>query len=262
MSTSKPSRTPSIESLDRGLTVLRAVADSKKLLSVDDLASLVNVDRSSAFRFVQTLRRRGFLGTSASQTGRHHFTLGSEIWRLSKQYNWGGMLKSVAAQPLKLLSVQVNATAHLAMRVGHDVHFISAENCGRTIFIGGQEGTEGPVHCMAHGKATLVDMDRSQLCTTLGNNALQKYTERTISDIETLSKNLSLAKSRGFAADEGEYQEGLCGFAAPIRVEGDDILGSVGILLPCVRSYLINYRTYAEPVCKAADIIGELLRPH
>src|SRR5579864_8126558 len=96
---------PFIQSLDRGLTILQAVALSKQPISLGELAELLSVDRSSAFRLAQTLRRRGFLSTPA---GRKDYILGSAIWTLSRQYDWSNMLVRVAHQELKSLANGLN----------------------------------------------------------------------------------------------------------------------------------------------------------
>jgi IclR family transcriptional regulator, acetate operon repressor len=64
MSAASNRKTASIQSLDRALTILQAVARSKQPLSLEELAHLLSVSRSSAFRLTNTLKRRGFLSHS------------------------------------------------------------------------------------------------------------------------------------------------------------------------------------------------------
>ena len=77
--------TPSIQSLDRGLFILEAVAKSSDPVALADLTYLLGIDRSSVFRLANTLKRRGFL---ANPNGRKNYVLGSSIWRLSRNYDW------------------------------------------------------------------------------------------------------------------------------------------------------------------------------
>src|ERR1700744_583722 len=104
---------PFIQSLDRGLTILQTVALSKQPVSLGELAELLGIDRSSAFRLAHTLRRRGFL---SCPPGRKDYVLGSSMWTLSRQYDWSNVLVKVAHPELNLLATQVNETAHLAIR--------------------------------------------------------------------------------------------------------------------------------------------------
>src|SRR5258705_428357 len=74
--------TPLIQSLDRGLFILEAVAKSSAPVALGDLTDLMGIDRTSVFRLANTLKRRGFL---TSPNGRKDYVLGSSIRELAKQ---------------------------------------------------------------------------------------------------------------------------------------------------------------------------------
>src|SRR5436309_5720394 len=74
-------QTPSIQSLDRGLFILETVAKSNEPVPLGQLTVLLGIDRSSAFRLANTLKRRGFL---ANPSGRKDYILGPSICRLSR----------------------------------------------------------------------------------------------------------------------------------------------------------------------------------
>src|SRR5580698_9958660 len=152
--------TPPIQSLDRGLIILEAVAKSSNPVSLADLTTILGIDRSSAFRLANTLKRRGFL---AYPTGRKDYILGSSMWRLSHRYDWGNMLIRVANKQLKLLAAQINETAHLAIREGKYALFIDHAAVSNVIAVAGQVGELVPLYCTAHGKALLADADEREL---------------------------------------------------------------------------------------------------
>jgi DNA-binding IclR family transcriptional regulator len=58
--------TPSIQSLDRGLLILEAVGKSPQPVSLGQLTAMLGIDRSSAFRLANTLKRRGYLANSSA----------------------------------------------------------------------------------------------------------------------------------------------------------------------------------------------------
>ena len=88
--------TPSIQSLDRGLLILEAVGKSPEPVSLGQLAAMLGIDRSSAFRLANTLKRRGYL---ANPSAGRDYLLGPSVWRLSRRYDWSRMLVRVASQP-------------------------------------------------------------------------------------------------------------------------------------------------------------------
>ena len=83
--------------------------------SLDKLADLLAIDRSSVYRLANTLKRRGFL---VYPSGGKDYILGPSIWRLSRQYDWSNMLIKVSHDQLNLLASRTNETAHLAVREG------------------------------------------------------------------------------------------------------------------------------------------------
>src|SRR5215470_19282692 len=105
--------TPPIQSLDRGLVILEAVSRSSEPVSLAELTGLLGIDRSSAFRLANTLKRRGFLAYPA---GRKDYILGPALWRLSHTYDWGTMLIRVSREHLERLANETNETTHLAIR--------------------------------------------------------------------------------------------------------------------------------------------------
>lgn len=251
----KGAQLPLIQSLDRGLAILQAVARAKEPVSLGELAELLDIDRSSAFRLAHTLRRRGFL---ACPPGRKDYVLGSSMWTLSRQYDWNNMLVKVAHPELKLLAAQINETAHLAIREGKSALFIDSAHARNVIAVAGQSGELVPLHCTAHGKALLADLDERELRALFGAGPLQMFTRTTITSIKALAKECAIIHELGYAADESEYAPELRCIAAPIRF-GKDIVGSIGISAPSQRFSKDLYPEYAEKVCGVATRISNTL---
>jgi IclR family transcriptional regulator, acetate operon repressor len=257
MRTKKSPQAPLIQSLDRGLTILQFVAQSKQPVSLGDLATLIGVDRSSAFRLAHTLRRRGFL---SCPPGRKDYVLGSSMWMLSRQYDWSNMLIKVAHLELKLLASQINETAHLAIREGKCALFIDSAHANHVIAVAGQTGELVPLYCTAHGKALLADADEVSLRKHFGPGPLQKYSNTTITSIKTLAKECAAIREQGYATDDSEYMPGVRCIAAAIHF-GNEIVGSIGISAPASRFAKNAIPEYAEKVRSVADRIGEHLTP-
>lgn len=252
----KAAQIPFIQSLDRGLTILQAVATSHQPVTLGELSELLGVDRSSAFRLAQTLRRRGFLSSPA---GRKDYILGSAMWTLSRQYDWSNMLVRVAHQELKALANGLNETAHLAIREGKSALFIDSVHARHVIVVAGQTGELVPLHSTAHGKALLADLEEKDLRTIFGADSLPKFTKTTIKTIPALVKECVGIRERGYAVDEAEYMEGMRCVAAPIRLNNGMIVGSIGISAPASRFLKEHYSSYSKSVVQCARKIGELL---
>ena len=251
-----PNQTPSIQSLDRGLTILEAVAKSAGPMSLGELTDLMNIDRSSVFRLAGTLKRRGFLAYPA---GRKDYILGPSLWRLAHKYDWGNMLIKVSHEQLKLLAAQTKETAQLAMREGKQALFIDSAATNQVISVSGRIGELTPLHCTAHGKALIGDLDLAELEAVFGDSPLQAYTKRTVGSLRQLAKLCKETKARGFAIDDEEYIEGVRCVAAPIRAEDGQVIGAIGISAPLTRFPTKRYETCGKQVTKIAQQISNLL---
>ena len=251
-----PRETQPIQSLDRGLVILEAVANSNDPVSLAELTNLVGIDRSSVFRLAFTLKRRGFLTYPA---GRKDFILGPALWRLSHRYDWGTMLIRVSQEHLKQLAKRTNETVHLAIREGRSALFIDHAAANHVIAVSGQTGEMVPLHCTAHGKALLAGLSREELRTIFGSTPLSIHTKQTIATLTDLAKACAEIQEQGYATDDAEFREGLRCVAAPIRAQRGMIVGSIGISAPAERFPMERYPECSEQVRAVADEISARL---
>jgi IclR family acetate operon transcriptional repressor len=250
----EPRETPSIQSLDRGLLILEAVGKSPEPVSLAPLAAMLGIDRSSAFRLANTLRRRGFLANASA--GRDYI-LGHSVWRLSHQYDWSKMLVTVAHEHLKALAAETNETAHLALREGRRALFIDHVASKHVIAVSGQTGEFVPLHCTSHGKALLADFTERDLIKLFSGKPLKAYTKNTIQSVRALANACEAIRAWGFASDQEEYTEGVCCIAAPIRNRDVAVIASIGISAPAARFPRDREKEYAERVLATAMQIGQ-----
>ena len=244
---------PSVQSLDRGLVILEAVARSREPVSLGDLTNLLGIDRSSVFRLAATLKRRGFL---ANPSKRKDYILGSSMWRLSTQYDWENMLITLSHELVKSLARQINETAHLALREGKQALFIDHASVNHVISVSGQTGELVPLYCTAHGKALLADLDLHALQAFFGTEALHAYTERTNTSIEQLARECAQIKVQGFATDDAEFNDGIRCVAAPIRDRDGRVVASIGISAPTNRFPKDRIPDYGSKVVEIARQIS------
>jgi DNA-binding IclR family transcriptional regulator len=249
--------TRSIQSLDRGLAILEAVAKSTEPVSLGELTNLLGIDRSSVFRLANTLKRRGFL---AYPGARKDFILGPSLWRLSREYDWSKTLILVSHDHLRNLAAATNETAHLAVREGKSALFIDHVMSSHVITISGQTGELVPLYATAHGKALLADYDKRALTSLLGSGSLRAWTGQTCTSVSKLAEICEETRRRGFSTDDGEYQEGIRCVAAPIHNEQGLVIGSIGISAPALRFSEDLYNICGAKVLHATKQIEAMLR--
>lgn len=248
--------TPPIQSLDRGLVILEAVAASTTPVPLKHLTDLIGIDRSSVFRLANTLRQRRFL---ANPKGSNDYILGPTAWRLSRRY--GRNVLGMFFHPyLEELTTKLGETSHFAVREGDQAFFIDHHlPIGQVVSVAGQTGEFAPLHCTAHGKALLAEFDVAALQELLGRAPLRGYTRNTIISLTRLARVCRRVRSTGFALDDGEYLPEVRCLAAPIRDPNGEIVASVGISSPVTRLRRPLIARAAAEVVAAARAISKSL---
>jgi IclR family transcriptional regulator, acetate operon repressor len=249
--------TPSVQSVERALSVLEAVAKSSEPVALGQLTAVLGIDPSSVFRLANTLKRRGFL---ANPNGRKHYVLGPSVWRLSREYDWSRMLISICREHVKTLATRTGETAHLAVREARQVFFVDHYASGKQgVIVPGQTGKLLPLHCTAHGKALLADFSLPELKALYGSTSLKKYTARTIVSLRELAKACARVTSDGYALDAAEYLDDVSCVAAPLRDRSGLVIASIGASAPATRLSNGRDATLAQHVCDVARQINAVL---
>ena len=249
--------TPPVQSVERALSLLEAVARSEEPVPLAHLTEVLGIDPSSVFRLANTLKRRGFL---ANPNGRKHYVLGPAVWRLSREYDWSRMLISICREAVRALATRTGETAHLAVREGRDVFFIDHHASGdQGVIVAGLTGKLMPLHCTAHGKALLADYGLTELKALYGTTPLERYTARTTVTLPDLAKACTRVRAEGFSSDDGEYLEDVRCVAAPVRDRAGLVIGSIGVSAPATRMAGGRDSVLAQHVCDTAGHINALL---
>ncbi|MGH8637975.1 MAG: IclR family transcriptional regulator [Burkholderiales bacterium] len=251
--------TPPVQSVERALSLLEAVAQSAEPVPLAQLTQVLGIDPSSVFRLANTLKRRGFL---ANPNGRKHYVLGPAVWRLSREYDWSRMLISICREAVKALAARTGETAHLAVREGREVLFIDHHaSHDQGVIVPGQTGKLMPLHCTGHGKALLADFGLPELKALYGTTPLERYTARTIVSLPDLARACARVQARGYSIDDGEYLEDVRCVAAPLRDRAGLVIGSIGVSAPATRMPGGRDAVQGQHVRDTATHINALLSP-
>ncbi|MBT5413736.1 MAG: hypothetical protein HOH66_14295 [Rhodospirillaceae bacterium] len=116
----------------------------------------------------------------------------------------------------------------MAVLDGFDARNIDRVEADRLLRGGAAQGALYPAHCTASGKVLLAGLDPSAWRRYRANAHLSAFTSRTITSLDTLEPELRLIRLRGYALDDGEYEDGLMCIAAPVY-SADSVVAVIGI---------------------------------
>ena len=244
--------TPIIQSLDRGLVLLDAVAKARGPVSLPQLSKVLDIDRSSVFHLVNTLAKRGYL---AQVPGSKEYVLGSAVWSMTSQLEPHELLTTVARDSVAKLAQVTGETTHLVALNGRCIVFLDHELTSHRVGVSASCGSDVPLHLTSVGKALLVDFDREQLVELFGNVPFPTPTKRSIASIDDLFAECKRVKKRGFAIDDEEAAEGIRCVAAPIRDSAGVVIAAIGISAP---SHRLTEKRCIESGVQVMHIAGEI----
>jgi DNA-binding IclR family transcriptional regulator len=84
-----------------------------------------------------------------------------------------------------------------------------------------------PAHCTAGGKVLLTWRDPWRASVLAA--PLERHTERTVTSTDAVLEELETVRARGHAIEDGEYQDGVRGIAAPVFSPAGEAIAALGI---------------------------------
>jgi DNA-binding IclR family transcriptional regulator len=232
---------------DRALTILQMFSDEKLVVPATEVADLLGVARSTAYRYLQTLVQAGFL----SEDGRGGFRLGMQILQLSRLARRSYGLSDIAVPAMRKLTERFHQTVLLTGRMGQAVVCLEREEAvEQYVRLSYERGTVLALNAGASAQVLLAWLDDPELDKVLKNVELRKFTDTSITDTKALKKRLHDIRNDGFSITVGEVDEGAMGIAAPI-------FSSTGSVLAGLSVVLIRSRVSAEAIDEIVATVVE-----
>ncbi|GAB3212401.1 IclR family transcriptional regulator [Marinactinospora thermotolerans] len=219
-----------MQSVDRAVTVLEILARYGQA-GVTEIAGELGVHKSTAFRLVGALERRGLVEQPGS---RGKYRLGIGVVRLAGAMTTGLVLVRHSRPVCEVLAAELEATVDVAVPGDGGV-----VNVDRVTPAPGEDGARqvgraGPLHASSTGKVLLAHMRHSERGRVL-RGSLEQVTPETVTVPEQLRAQLDEVLERGYATEVGERQAGLNAVAAPIRAADGQVVAAVGVTAPSTR---------------------------
>lgn len=180
--------------------------------SVSQLAAEFEVHRSTMFREVQSLEEVGYLRKRKNG----EYVLGLRLIALSHLASDSLDLAEIAHERLVKLHRTVGNTIHLAAIVDHSIVYVDKVEDTSGVRMYSRIGSPARPYCSGVGKAILAGLDASDRDAVLRNVVWEKFTAKTLTTRPDLDAELSTVSARGWAVDDGEFEDFVNCIAVPI----------------------------------------------
>ncbi len=239
---------PVTRTISRAVAILEAFDDTRPTLGVTEISQLTGLDKSTVYRLLNALVQGGLIAQDA-ETSRYH--LGMGLLRLAGRAAQHLSLPRIARSHLRELASRTQETVNLSILNDESrvVRVDMVESCHQ-VRDGAPIGHEVPPHAVSDGKVLMASLPDAQV-ERIVEGGLQRFTEHTLIDPESLRAALIEIRQAGFGLAEEELERGLSGVAAPILNHEGKTVAAVGVSGP---SFRLTHSRLQElvPVVKAA----------
>jgi DNA-binding IclR family transcriptional regulator len=217
--------------LDRALDILEELAKVEQIALVD-LAAAVRLSKSTAFRHLKVLARRGYV---IQDLETKKYALGYGVLQLGYHARRNLHLPKVAHAEMAQLAAEFNETVHLGALIGPEVVHIAVIPSTQSLKMASEIGERTMVHVSSLGKCLIAWEGPEMLDAVLAGPGLPRFSPHSITDREAFERELAQVREQGFALDDQESLVGLRCVGAPVRGVGSTVIGAVSLSGPVDR---------------------------
>jgi IclR family acetate operon transcriptional repressor len=220
-----------MESVDKALLALEALSKSADGLSLGALAGSLELKKNSLHRTLAALRYRGFVVQDTSG----NYQLGPSLLRLANEFFSGSRLRQIFHPMLQSLVAEVNELCHLGLLDGTDIIHMDKIEPEQSIRVWSSIGSRSPAVTTALGRAIIAFLyDDFESFSRKFNGVIPQRTSHTLTDWREVWAELQITRTRGYALENQEGQEGVSCVAIPILRSGIPVM-SISISAPTDR---------------------------
>ena len=234
-----------VQSLARGLAVIRAFSATDPELTLSQVARATGLSRAAARRFLLTLEDLGYVRSDGRL-----FSLTPRVLELGYAYLSSMTLPEVAQPHLEQLSARVHESSSVSVLEGTDIVYVARVAISRIMTVSINVGTRFPAYATSMGHVLLAGLGEAELEKYFLVASLDRLTDHTVTAPARLRGELAKVAAQGWAMVDQELEEGLRSVAAPIR-------GRTGRVVAAVNLSTHASRTTAESVRQ--DLVPPLL---
>ncbi len=218
-------------SVDKTLSVLEAVAQNAKGLSLADIVKLIGIPKTTVFRILEILSAREYVMWNKEN---ERYYIGIKALEIGLSGLIGQDIVDVSIPYLQELSMSAGETSFLAVYNNGDVVYLYKAEGTESIQTTARLGSRRPAYCTALGKVILANQPIEET-DRIFEKKLSKLTEKTVIDRVKLYEEFANIRSNGFAVDDEGVEYGLYCLAVPIYNYTGNVIAAISVSGPIKR---------------------------
>ncbi|MDN5918607.1 MAG: helix-turn-helix domain-containing protein [Pseudonocardia sp.] len=220
-----------VQSLVRGLAVIRAFDAEHPEQTLSDVARATDLTRAAARRFLLTLADLGYVRTDGRL-----FALTPRVLELGYSYLSSMGLPEIAMPHLESLVGRVRESVSVSVLDGPDVVYVARVPTSRIMTVTITIGTRFPAYATSMGRVLLAALPAPELDASLAQRRPEALTDRTLADPSGLRAELDRVRADGFCVVDQELEAGLRSIAVPVRDRSGRVVAAANVSTHATRA--------------------------
>jgi DNA-binding IclR family transcriptional regulator len=232
-----------VPGLERGLRMMEELARRGAPMGLSELARSLGVNRSTAYRLACTLEGMGYVVREPNGKG---YRLGTRVLGLGFTFLNSLELVDLARPHLEKLRDDTGTSAHLAIREGREIVYVSRVASTHHLTSNVTVGTRLPAHATSMGRILLMDRPEAEIRSLYADAALPAFTGFTPTTVDRLVAVLAEDRARGHVVSRSSFEAGIASIAAPVRDAEGRVIAALSV---------VGADTILDPPEREADLV-------
>jgi DNA-binding IclR family transcriptional regulator len=220
-----------IASVDNALRLLLLFRE-RESIRVAEASDELGVVRSTAHRLLAMLQYHDLIRQDPSTKAYH---AGPALWDIGLSVVRNMDVVAQMRPALEELTAETGETTHLVLLQGRDVRCVDGVESPRLVKTAARVGTILAPHASAAGKALLAELAPARARAVLEGSRLEAATEKTVTDLSALERELDRVRRQGYATNFGEEDLDIASVAVAQRNSTGILTCALAVSAPSTR---------------------------
>jgi IclR family pca regulon transcriptional regulator len=213
-----------VQSLARGLSVIRAFDSDHASLTLSEVAARTGLARAVARRFLLTLESLNYVRSNGRQ-----YELTGLVLELGYAYLSSQPLAQLASPFLAELAAQTSESTSISTLDNTDIVYIARVQKRQIMQFNISIGSRVPATTSSMGRVLLASLSEEEFDRRFVNYQIEQLTPRTITSKTELKQELASIAKKGWAMVDQELQIGVRSIAVPIHDNQQKVIAAINV---------------------------------
>jgi IclR family transcriptional regulator, acetate operon repressor len=241
----------------RAFRVLETLAEADGPIPMTELVNALGLPKQTVHRILAQLLDAGLVLRGASN---RLYECSPRVRRLAVNVLMRTGPAAARHGLLEALVEKIGETCNLTMLAGNDVVYLDRVETEWPLRMHLQPGSHVPLHCSASGKILLSFLPKERRERMIDSLPLRAYSEYTITDRDTLRRELAITRRRLLAINNQEHLQGLIAIAVPVMLDRNRACAAIAVQAPVGRVALDDLLAFVPDLHQAAEETAKTFR--